>query len=85
MSFSSCCYQTEKDLFNGISILSHYEKMLIFLKRDEHKYFLFCSALLEGENDFCMFLNQSFPRLGCRELRSVEWCTIRKLIGKPRR
>lgn len=42
-------------------------------------------ALFLGENDFETCLRESFPRLKTRMLRRVEWCQIRRLMGKPRR
>lgn len=42
-------------------------------------------ALFLGENDFENCLRESFPRLKTRMLRRVEWCQIRRLMGKPRR
>uniref|UniRef100_A0AAY4BB11 DIRP domain-containing protein n=1 Tax=Denticeps clupeoides TaxID=299321 RepID=A0AAY4BB11_9TELE len=41
--------------------------------------------LFEGDNDFCLCLNESFPNLKTRKLTRVEWGTIRRLMGKPRR
>lgn len=37
------------------------------------------------DNDFCIFLQDSFPNLKTRKLTRVEWCKIRRLMGKPRR
>ncbi|XP_033111254.1 protein lin-9 homolog [Anneissia japonica] len=42
-------------------------------------------ALFEGENDFCVCLRESFPQLKTRRLTRIEWITIRRLMGKPRR
>ncbi|XP_071492591.1 protein lin-9 homolog [Diadema antillarum] len=42
-------------------------------------------ALFEGENDFNICLRESFPQLKQRRLTRVEWCIIRRLMGKPRR
>ncbi|KAG5277529.1 hypothetical protein AALO_G00118670 [Alosa alosa] len=41
--------------------------------------------LFEGDNDFCLCLKDSFPHLKTRKLTRVEWSTIRRLMGKPRR
>ena len=41
---------------------------------------LFC-----GENDFMVCLKESFPQLKTRRLSRVEWCKIRRMMGKPRR
>ncbi|KAK3103727.1 hypothetical protein FSP39_021405, partial [Pinctada imbricata] len=41
--------------------------------------------LLLEENDFCNCLKENFPQLKTRCLRRVEWCKIRRLLGKPRR
>lgn len=41
--------------------------------------------LFEGENDFTVCLRESFPDLKTRRLTRVEWCKIRRLMGKPRR
>ncbi|XP_041927901.1 protein lin-9 homolog [Alosa sapidissima] len=41
--------------------------------------------LFEGDNDFCLCLKESFPGLKTRKLTRVEWATIRRLMGKPRR
>uniref|UniRef100_A0A673YS46 Lin-9 DREAM MuvB core complex component n=1 Tax=Salmo trutta TaxID=8032 RepID=A0A673YS46_SALTR len=41
--------------------------------------------LFEGDNDFCLCLKESFPNLKTRKLIRVEWGTIRRLMGKPRR
>lgn len=37
------------------------------------------------DNDFCVFLQESFTNLKTRKLTRVEWCKIRRLMGKPRR
>ena len=42
-------------------------------------------ALFGGENDFLICLRESFPQLKGRKLTRVEWCMIRRLMGKPRR
>ena len=42
---------------------------------------LFCS----GENDFIQCLKESFPNLKTRRLTRVQWCKVRRLMGKPRR
>ncbi|KAL5006694.1 hypothetical protein ScPMuIL_015500 [Solemya velum] len=41
--------------------------------------------LFLGENDFCICLQETFPQLKTKRLRRVEWCKIRRLMGKPRR
>ncbi|XP_063080263.1 protein lin-9 homolog [Engraulis encrasicolus] len=41
--------------------------------------------LFEGDNDFCLCLKESFPALKMQKLTRVEWGTIRRLMGKPRR
>ena len=43
------------------------------------------SPLFLGENDFCICLQESFPQLKTKRLTRVEWCKIRRLMGKPRR
>ncbi|ELU17953.1 hypothetical protein CAPTEDRAFT_99454 [Capitella teleta] len=42
-------------------------------------------SLFEGENDFCICLKETFPQLKARKLTRVQWCKIRRLMGKPRR
>ena len=42
-------------------------------------------ALFEGETDFMVCIRESFPLLKTRRLSRVEWCKIRRLMGKPRR
>ena len=46
---------------------------------------LFDRVLFEGENDFMVCLRESFPQLKTRRLTRVEWCKIRRMMGKPRR
>lgn len=41
--------------------------------------------LFEGDNDFMICLKESFPQLKSRKLTRVEWCKIRRMMGKPRR
>ena len=41
--------------------------------------------LFLGENDFCICLKETFPQLKTHKLKQVEWCKIRRLMGKPRR
>ncbi|XP_061842704.1 protein lin-9 homolog [Nerophis lumbriciformis] len=41
--------------------------------------------LFEGDNEFCLCLKETFPTLKTRKLTRVEWGTIRRLMGKPRR
>jgi len=48
-------------------------------------FYLSCRALFEGENDFCICLRESFPQLKTRNLTRMQWCKIRRLMGKPRR
>lgn len=42
-------------------------------------------CLFDGDNDFTICLNESFPELKTRELTRVEWTKIRRMMGKPRR
>jgi len=42
-------------------------------------------VLFKGENDFSVCLRESFPQLKTRRLARVEWCKVRRLMGKPRR
>nr|CAG4641559.1 EOG090X03EV [Eurycercus lamellatus] len=42
-------------------------------------------ALFEGDNDFMLCLKESFPSLKLRQLTRSQWCTIRRLMGRPRR
>lgn len=42
-------------------------------------------TLFEGDNDFMICLKESFPQLQSRKLTRVEWCKIRRMMGKPRR
>lgn len=41
--------------------------------------------LFLGQNDFCLCLKESFPHLKTRSLTRIQWCKIRRLMGKPRR
>jgi hypothetical protein len=41
--------------------------------------------LFQGDNDFMTCLKESFPQLKTRKLTRVEWCKIRRMMGKPRR
>ncbi|XP_064481046.1 protein lin-9 homolog isoform X2 [Ornithodoros turicata] len=41
--------------------------------------------LFLGDNEFCAYLKQSFPLLKTRKLSRVQWCKIRRIMGKPRR
>ncbi|KAJ9601187.1 hypothetical protein L9F63_000655 [Diploptera punctata] len=41
--------------------------------------------LFDGDNDFMICLKESFPNLRTRKLTRVEWCKIRRMMGKPRR
>jgi len=42
-------------------------------------------VLFNGQNDFMVCLKESFPQLKTRRLSRVEWCKVRRLMGKPRR
>ncbi|CAG0895134.1 unnamed protein product, partial [Darwinula stevensoni] len=42
-------------------------------------------TLFSGENDFQICLRESFPALKTRLLTRVEWCKIKRMMGKPRR
>ncbi|XP_043477708.1 protein lin-9 homolog isoform X1 [Leptopilina heterotoma] len=42
-------------------------------------------TLFDGDNDFMICLKESFPQLKTRKLTRVEWCKIRRMMGKPRR
>nr|CAG4649193.1 EOG090X03EV [Scapholeberis mucronata] len=42
-------------------------------------------VLFEGDNDFMLCLRESFPSLKLRQLTRSQWCTIRRLMGRPRR
>lgn len=42
-------------------------------------------TLFEGDNDFMVCLRESFPQLRMRKLSRVEWCQMRRMMGKPRR
>ncbi|KFM62297.1 Protein lin-9-like protein, partial [Stegodyphus mimosarum] len=37
------------------------------------------------DSDFCSCLEENFPNLKTRKLTRIEWCKIRRLMGKPRR
>ncbi|XP_076114426.1 protein lin-9 homolog isoform X1 [Mytilus galloprovincialis] len=41
--------------------------------------------LFLAENDFCICLKETFPQLKTHKMKRVEWCKIRRLMGKPRR
>lgn len=41
--------------------------------------------LFLAENDFELYLRESFPQLKTRMLRRAEWRKVRRLMGKPRR
>lgn len=59
--------------------------VLIFFISSICCMFSLIRALFEGENDFCICLKETFPQLKMRQLSRVQWCTIRRLMGKPRR
>ncbi|BES98911.1 DIRP [Nesidiocoris tenuis] len=42
-------------------------------------------TLFGGENDFTVCLKESFPQLKTYLLTRVEWCKMRRMMGKPRR
>ncbi|XP_075212544.1 protein lin-9 homolog isoform X2 [Lycorma delicatula] len=42
-------------------------------------------ALFEGDNDFKICMKENFPQLKTRILSKVEWCKMRRMMGKPRR
>lgn len=42
-------------------------------------------ALFGGDNDFTICLKESFPQLKTHMLTRVEWCKMRRMMGKPRR
>ncbi|XP_054268772.1 protein lin-9 homolog [Macrosteles quadrilineatus] len=42
-------------------------------------------ALFGGDNDFMVCLKENFPQLKTRCLSRVEWCKLRRIMGKPRR
>ncbi|RZF33089.1 hypothetical protein LSTR_LSTR009818 [Laodelphax striatellus] len=42
-------------------------------------------TLLGGDNDFMICLKETFPELKTRNLSRVEWCRMRRMMGKPRR
>lgn len=42
-------------------------------------------TLFEGDNDFTICLKESFPQMKSRKMTRVEWCKIRRMMGKPRR
>ncbi|KAL0267632.1 UNVERIFIED_CONTAM: hypothetical protein PYX00_009847 [Menopon gallinae] len=42
-------------------------------------------VLFQGKNDFMICLQESFPQLKTTMMTRVEWCQIRRLMGKPRR
>lgn len=53
--------------------------------RCDFTYKLFFRALFDGDNDFMNCLKESFPQLKTRTLTRVQWCKIRRMMGKPRR
>lgn len=42
-------------------------------------------TLFGGDNDFMICLKETFPELKTRNLSRVEWCRMRRMMGKPRR
>ncbi|XP_039278585.1 protein lin-9 homolog [Nilaparvata lugens] len=42
-------------------------------------------TLFGGDNDFTICLKETFPELKTRTLSRVEWCRMRRMMGKPRR
>ncbi|XP_014232313.1 protein lin-9 homolog isoform X2 [Trichogramma pretiosum] len=42
-------------------------------------------TLFEGDNDFLICLNESFPQLKTHKLTRTEWGQVRRMMGKPRR
>ncbi|KAK6618174.1 hypothetical protein RUM44_002625 [Polyplax serrata] len=42
-------------------------------------------VLFQGKNDFMICLQESFPQLKTTLMTRIEWCQIRRLMGKPRR
>lgn len=46
---------------------------------------IFFRCLFEGDNDFMICLKESFPQLKTNKMTRVEWCKIRRMMGKPRR
>ena len=51
----------------------------------EFTFHFYFRALFDGDNDFMNCLKESFPQLKTRTLTRVEWCKIRRMMGKPRR
>lgn len=62
-------------------------KFMFWLELNSCMYVLtfFCRVLFDGENDFCICLKETFPQLKVKKMTRVEWCKVRRLMGKPRR
>ena len=73
---------------NGfIAILTGMHKNFIFFKEFLKILFFFSNhrTLFDGDNDFTICLKESFPQLKTQSFTRVEWCKIRRMMGKPRR
>ncbi|ODM87623.1 Protein lin-9 [Orchesella cincta] len=75
----------------GLMDLSHRVRNFLKLPKS-HKwvcyewfYSTIDQVLFKAENDFQMCLRESFPALKTRKLTRIEWTTIRRIMGKPRR
>lgn len=76
-----CTLRLIKHFGSSIITLTNNLKEKIF----KYIFFFFSRPLFEGDNEFCLCLKESFPNLKTRKLTRVEWGTIRRLMGKPRR